>query len=80
MKLGEALRQRNVAPHIYESQTDARQHVRDKEAGRMEGGYAGYPEDFSAEEFCCHPSLQAFPRTGFVIFLIFQVFFPFLIR
>ncbi len=36
MKLGEALRQRNVAPHIYESQTDARQHLRDKEAGRME--------------------------------------------
>jgi propionate CoA-transferase len=29
MKLGEALQQRNVAPHIYESQADAHRHVRD---------------------------------------------------
>ena len=35
MKVGEALQQRNVAPHIYESQADARQHLRDKEAGRV---------------------------------------------
>lgn len=33
MKLGEALRQRNVAPHIYESQTDARQHLLEKGEG-----------------------------------------------
>jgi len=32
MKLGEALQQRNVAPHIYESHADAHQHVRGKEA------------------------------------------------
>lgn len=31
MKLGEALQQRNVAPHIYESHADAHQHVRGKE-------------------------------------------------
>jgi propionate CoA-transferase len=29
MKLGEALQQRNVAPHIYESQADAHRHVRE---------------------------------------------------
>jgi len=34
MKLGEALQQRDVAPHIYESHADAHQHVRDQEARR----------------------------------------------
>ena len=37
MKLGEALRQRNVAPHIYESQADARRHWLAKTAGGVEG-------------------------------------------
>jgi len=31
MKLGEALQQRQVAPHIYESHAEAHRHVRDKE-------------------------------------------------
>ncbi len=37
MKLGEALRQRHVAPHIYESQADARRHLLEKTAGGVEG-------------------------------------------
>lgn len=37
MKLGEALRQRNVAPHIYESQADAHRHLLEKTAGWAEG-------------------------------------------
>jgi propionate CoA-transferase len=37
MKLGEALRQRHVAPHIYESQADAHRHLLEKTAGRAEG-------------------------------------------
>ncbi len=37
MKVGEALQQRNVAPHIYESQADARQHLLEQTAGRAEG-------------------------------------------
>jgi len=36
MKLGDALEQRDVAPYIYESASEARRHVREAQAGLTE--------------------------------------------